>query len=39
MSAQEILREMEPYIDIYMPDFKYIDARDGGKIFPCDGLF
>lgn len=35
----EILREMEPYIDIYMPDFKYIDAETAGKIFPCGGLF
>lgn len=33
----EILREMEPYIDIYMPDFKYIDAETAGKIFPCGG--
>ena len=27
----EILREMEPYIDIYMPDFKYIDAETAAK--------
>ncbi len=35
----ETLRTLEPYIDVYLPDFKYSDPELSKKIFGCRRLY